>query len=322
MSSRFRSPVKNQKKKVVNKVEKIEEEPVIETEKAEDVLTNYDYIPLTTIIINDNKNNFKNKYVKAINKMGQKVYILIDNDNKNLNYDLILMETNNGNTIPFSLKNGSLNLAGMDVSGIMFECDKNGLCLLENVVNENNENMSTLESNYKLVEDNKKSSIIENDGGYLNYPVVKLSEIKINNNLVIESSNNVTKKLRNISYKNNLEELYNMYDSIENLQKTQNQLFNIIKNNSKNLKETIETLEDWNRYYIENPPETEIDIKKNNNIIHNLRIRNDYINYIICGMNQISEYIPKINEINDTMNDYINFYEEEFENLKLANNLD
>ena len=109
----------------------------------ESELLSFGYVPLNKIVIkNQSDELMSDQYVKAVNKMGQKVYILLDADNmQNIDSDLTLVETKNGNIIPYSLKNGALKMAGMDASGIAFEC-QGGLCVVSNVMNEEDENLT------------------------------------------------------------------------------------------------------------------------------------------------------------------------------------
>ena len=288
--------------------------------EVEDELLSYGYIPLSNINIQNDRGEISNQYVKAVNKMGQKVYILLDDSIQNLDSDLTLIETKNGNILPHSLKNGALKMAAMDTSGVMFECDQGGLCVLSNVMDD--ENLTSTESNFTFVQEkNPSSTVVENYGCHMSYPVVKLSEIRVNNHLVIDGSNMVTRKLRNAAYAAYLQDIHHVQDSIVALQTQNTQFVNLAEVNAMKLNETLATLEEWNQHYINNPPTTECDIKKHNLIIHNMRIRNDYIAYLICGMKRVAEYKPQIDKLISNIAEFNDFFNNQFDNLDMATNI-
>ncbi len=284
----------------------------------EEELLSFGYIPLNNINIYNNE-EITQQYVKAVNQMGQKVYILLDDDIHNLDSDLNLVETKNGNILPYSLKTGALKMAAMDASGVAFECDQGGLCVLRNIID--NDNLTSVESNFTFVEENPSIAVHENYGCHMSYPVVKLSEIRVNNALVMHGADMVTRKLRNASYTTYLEDMKNVQLAINELSVQNANLINLFEFNAAKLSETLKTLEEWNKYYLENPPTTECDIKKHNLIIHNMRIRNDYISYLICGMKRIAEYEPQINKFIENNKEYHEFFISQFDNLDMASNI-
>jgi hypothetical protein len=298
------------------------EDEFVEDSDLEEELMKYNYIPLSTIIIKDNNGDFLNKYIKAVNQLGQKVYILIDIDVKrNVLPDLTLIDTKQGSTLPYSLKAGAMKMAGLDASGIAIESDDNGLCMLESVMDEENDNFSIVESNFTFTEEQKTGAIVENYGCHMSYPVVKLSEIRVNNKLVVEGANAVTRKLRNCSYETYLEDMKQTIDAVQNLQESHQTLLNLFETNALELTNSLCNLEEWNNYYLENKPVKECDIKKHNLIIHNMRIRNDYIGYLICGLKKVSDNKYQIDKINNNIKEYIEFFNEEFEDLNRASKI-
>jgi len=302
-------------------IQEIQEE-MYEDVELEQELMKYHYIPLNTIIIKDDDGEFLNKYVKAVNQLGQKVYILIDVDTKrNVLSDLTLVDTKLGNVLPYSLKAGAIKMAGMDASGIAIESDQNGLCMLESVMDEENDNISIIESNFTFKEEQTTNSVVENYGCHMSYPVVKLSEIRVNNNLVVEGANTVTRKLRNASYNTYLEDAKCTIEAVKELEDSHETLVSLLENNALELTQSITDLETWNRYYLENKPIEECDIKKHNLILHNMRIRNDYIGYLICGLKKISDNRYQIDKLNNSIKEYIEFFTEEFKDLTRASKI-
>jgi hypothetical protein len=298
------------------------EEEMIEDVELEEELMKYHYIPLNTIIIRDDDGDFLNKYVKAVNQMGQKVYILIDVDTKrNVLSDLTLVNTKMGNVLPYSLKAGAMKMAGMDASGIAIESDQNGLCMLESVMDEENDNISIIESNFTFKEEQTTNSVVENYGCHMSYPVVKLSEIRVNNNLVVEGANTVTRKLRNASYNTYIDDVKTAIEAIKELEESYVSLLTMLETNAMELTQSLTDLETWNKYYLDHPPTQECDTKKHNLILHNMRIRNDYIGYVICGLKKAGDDRYPIEKLNNNIKEYTDFFTEEFKDLNRASKM-
>lgn len=288
--------------------------------EVEKELLHYGYIPLNTIVIQNDSGDVISTYIKALNKLGQKVYILLDGGDYNLTSDLAMVETKNGSMLPYSLKSGAMKMAGMD-TGVAFECDKKGLCVLGNTINENDENISVVESNFTFLEPKDTSTVIENFGCHLSYPVVNLSEIKMNDMLVLQGTSCVTHKLRNAAYHTYQQELDCFQESITKLQESYTYFHNLVGVNAGKLNENLEMLEEYNAYYLQNPPCNECDIKKYKLIKHNLRLINDYITYLLCGMKNIADNKDTINSLTSNLCDFSLFFEEQLKQLDCADNI-
>lgn len=297
-------------------------EEIVDDIELENELLSFGYIPLSTIIIKDSRGEFLHKYIKAINNMGQKNYILIDADTKqNILADLTLIDNKYGNILPYSLKAGAIKMAGLDISGLAIECDNDSICMLSNTINDEDDNISITESNFTFTEEKTDAAVTENYGCYMSYPVVKLSEIRVNNKLVVEGANIVTRKLRNSSYVTYLEDMKTTIVALKELEVSHKTLLNLFETNALTLNESLDQLENWNQYYLNNKPVEECDVKKHNMIIHNMRIRNDYIGYLICGMMRASSQSQKINELNNNVKEYLEFFQDQFKNLDFANKI-
>src|SRR5690606_12917323 len=94
----------------------------------ENELLNMGYTLMNKVIINENGHN-KTHFIKAKNRKGQNVYILIDVDGYTTvdDNDLILKEYKNISIIPHSIKSGALNNACNEVHGVAFECNSNAI---------------------------------------------------------------------------------------------------------------------------------------------------------------------------------------------------
>lgn len=302
--------------KKMESLEEILEIPEIVDENLEAELFAYGYIPKNKIVIKNTEGEYTSVYVKAVNRMGQIVYILLDTDNNpnNIGSDLTLIESKTGNILPYSLKLGAIKMAGMNVSGVAFECDKNGLCVLSNRITDNN--IQAVEYNFTFVEEKTPAAtVVENYGCNMSYPVVKLSEIKANNNLVTEGSNIVTRKLRNASYNAYEQDLCSLKESIITLNQKFDTFTQIYQSYKHKLSDTLTLLEQWNAHYICHPPQNECDKKKAELIFQNITTRNNYINYLICGMKRVAENKNQVDKISENVDEFNNLFIEIFSNL-------
>jgi hypothetical protein len=105
---------------------------IVSNSSLENELLNAGYAPLSKIVIRTDGGDKRTQYIKAINKNGQKVFILIDVHGYTTarSTDLTLVESQSASIVPYSLKTGAFNCAGKDVCGVAFECGADAVCVL------------------------------------------------------------------------------------------------------------------------------------------------------------------------------------------------
>jgi len=150
-------------------------------------------------------------FIKATNKKGQKVYIYIDTLEIPKNHDVMLIDDNN-NLLSYSTKHGAYNCSGTDVSGIVFEYGTNSICTIMRAEND----LKFAERNY-LFNHNSQSHNLTFDGCVITYPVIKLSEIRVNPGLVLCNTDLVTRRLRNTEDSYERQELANTDCALDQL---------------------------------------------------------------------------------------------------------
>ena len=172
---------------------------LIDSSSIENELYKYNYTPVSKIVVKGDNNRKQIFYIKAVNKNAQKVFIIIDSDGytSSKSGDLTLMETKLGTNIPHSIKLGAVECIGNDICGVAFECGSDSVCILSR-----NDNIDLDETNFVYVE---KSAAISTEtegteGTIMSYPVVRLSEIIANPELVVMNTDIITRRLRNITY--------------------------------------------------------------------------------------------------------------------------
>src|SRR4029078_13621379 len=208
------------------------------------------------------------QFIKVLNEKGQKLYLLID-ELLNIKADLTLT-LNNDTLTDYSQKANALKIAELESYGLIFE-QPEGLCYIYNTVEEKEDNLVVKEENYLL---NEKV-----DTDLLCYPIFKLSEVKTDNNLVLSGTDNIVRHLRNDAYASYYKQLTNLRQSIINLNEDYNDLLKLINFKTSKVKQ-----------------------------IDNLISKNEAIDKLICGMSKISNLRLQIDNIDQLINDYIDFY--------------
>jgi len=219
------------------------------------------YAPISKIVVNNGSGDKKTQYIKAINKKGQQVSIYVDVNGYITARadDLTLIESHKASVVPYSIKTGAYNCANKDVCGVAFECGTDSVCVLSRGVND----LTPKEANFVYVEQPTTAAVsLETEGSIMSYPVIRLSEIRANPNLVLNNTDIVTRRLRNATYTSELQSLAAAEQYVNKLNLAFNRFNRLRENSAEQLNRTLTTLEQWNEYYLQNPPTTD-EIKKN-----------------------------------------------------------
>jgi len=282
------------------------------------------YAILSKIMIeNDNI-----KFVKAVNKNGQIVYIMIDQTAYASTKNIIMasskvatidlapdeIKTGRARVLPYSVKISALECAKFDVCGVAFEC-KDKICFIDH-----DDHLKPRETNFVYLTSSDLGSdygvgALEDEEVFLVYPVVRLSEIKANANLVLNNTDIITKKLRNTAYLS----LESSFLAGQNDVIAANNGFNIFSQNYQQIAAQINVditeLERLNQIYINNPPNNDEDKQRFRDVQFNLRQRNEYADDLLRLMRRVNENHQHLIHHNHKLQQYINFAAENFKNL-------
>lgn len=287
---------------------------IIEGNSIENELIQLGYAPISRIIVN-NAEQEHTKYIKCINKLGQRVYVMIDQHGFTTarGSDLYLHESMDVSIIPYSIKAGSYACAENEVCGVAFECGNNGICTM---IREP-QSLEPVESNY-IFKTETKTGIITDSDSNISFPVVRLSEIKADKNLVLENTNIVTRKLRNTEYMAMLNELKLAQESFAELQKSFSEYNDMRETAGSMINRTLTQLEGWNEEYLRQPPTTDEGRETFKRIQHNLSYRNNCITTLLLSMRKIAELRFKVLEISSTIEEITSMCNKEFAHLAMA----
>lgn len=291
---------------------------IIAKQSIENELVNAGYTPLSKIVVRSDDGDKRTQYIKAINKKGQRVFILIDGNGYTTarTSDLTLIEAHNASIVPYSLKTGAYNCINNDVSGVAFECGPDAVCVLIR----GTKDLTPKEANFIYVEQHAPAAAaIDIDGSIMSYPVIRLSEIRANPGLVLINTDMVTRRLRNTAYTAELQDLAMMQQSIGKLNASFIRFNQMRECAAYKLNKTLTQLEQWNEIYMANPPLTDMDKDKYKQLQYNLAQRNEGITTLLRSMEKVAELHNDIDMITKDINEITDYCEKEFANVEYAN---
>ena len=275
----------------------------IEDNKIDDELLEAEYIVIHKIY-NDNIL----KYIKAINKNGQKVLINIDENSNDFN--LSKKSTDKLKNLPYNIKTSAINCINNVVCGVALQCGNNEMC----IINKDSKNLKIKETLYDYNENNDD----KNNDDLIVYPVIKWSEIKLNPKDLLINTDVATARLQNMTYNTQLENLGTTSVELNKLNSTFNK-FNLLREEiTDKLKTTLKQLKEINIKY-NNDPQMIYDNKDlYKQVQKNLLIREE-------NMMKLSNYIKKfadkktqIENINNELDAIIDNCTKNFENIDLV----
>lgn len=265
---------------------------IVNTLSLENELSVVGYYNIIPLIINK-----ETKFVRAVNKNGQTVYIIIDTDgyipeNKEIKY-----VSTDESSLPYSLKIGALNVGGHDVTGVAFEYNKR-ICIVTK-----NDNFEPTEVNYVWAGDTDQLTELL----VISHPVVKLSEIRAVPVDVLACTDSALRKLRNEMYMK-LTKSFNERLTQVDLLKCRLKRFEELKNLAAcQLTNTMNILENMHK--------CEHTIDEQKLIQTNLYLRNSGMTELLVGMQSLLNDTSVVLTMSNHIEDMNKQFEEMFSGL-------
>lgn len=286
---------------------------LIDEHSVEQELANKGYIVQDKLLTRDIGGITAARFIKAINPRGQLVYIEMDTDGYVTVQpsDPTLMESKTASTIPYSIKMGSYENAGTQVSGIVIECE-NGICTLTR----NTKTLDPEEKNF-IIPDNGTYNILKAEGQPVPYPVIKFSEIKTNPSIVLSNVDQSVARMRDYSYSECRKRFTNLKQTIQGLWNTVSSIDEKQTNAYKQLTNSIAELKVIQEQYKNIKLETasEIDKQKYRKVIYNLSKRNELVVDLFRICEEISDYNDNISSVSSELSKIESLIDSEFKNL-------
>ena len=284
---------------------------IISNASIENELFNLGFVPLYKIIVKENGNK-KVEYIKSISKMGQGVFIQIDDGEGyfiSKPTDLVMVQSKNARAIPYSIKQGILECAANGTCGVAFVCGSDSICVLSST-----NDLTPKEANFTLERKNNeidKTASLEMEGSIVTYPVVKLSEVRVSPKEVTDLVDLSTQSIRNQTYNtlnDSLEEQRQLIDDLKfSFEEFVDQKDKVIDK----LTETLQQLTEWNKIYVQSPPLLDKGIENLELTQKGLVQRNESVIKIFGGISNILSFNPMLKSmISEFQNMKENFREE------------
>lgn len=167
-------------------------EVVYDLPNLENELRRWGYIIEDRIVIRD-ENGYNCKWIKAQNPAGYYVYIDLEDCEGTVKYQLldgVYESSSQSSGLPMSIKTGMYESAGNGVHGVAFQCE-NGYCMITRKPDLNSE-----ESNWIRINESTPRS--QNYG--IGFPIVRLKDIRVAPDTVIENVAEASDRLRADNY--------------------------------------------------------------------------------------------------------------------------
>jgi len=248
-------------------------QPATPTSGIEQELLLAGYAPRDKVIVRSSNGQRSVAYVKCLNKVGLVVFVELDVDGfvSSQPDDLSMVEVQKADILPLSVKMGVKDCAGLDVCGVAFEC-KDAIC----TVTHDPRDMSLRETSFVYEEKYTERMALLGDG-FIAYPIVKVSEIRANPDLVLANTRMVTARIRNAAFDTCVKQLHMVDGEIERAHHLM-ATFNHLKHMSADkLGHSIALLEEINNGYQLNAPTTDEELIKYRTVLFNLRRRNELV---------------------------------------------
>ena len=270
---------------------------LVTEQSVSDELRRYGYEPMAQIIVQDKSiaTAPRLKYVKAINRLGQYVFIAIDTSGymSVRTRDLTLIKETTGSLVPFSVKNGSLGCVGNDC-GVALECDSSDLCVLTR----DSQDMTVREVGLTLVEKQPETAAVVRDGNsVISYPVVKLSDIRANPEQVLINSDIATARLRNLAYEALTEKRVDEWNAVAELVRVFKDFMDEEDSFRVNLENDLRLLRELNDTYLAIPSMSEAHRAKFDIVRNNLSRRNLWFSDLLIANEKVVALAPEINRM-------------------------
>jgi len=299
-------------------------ETLAETKEAEtdiqQTLLDYQYVPISKIEIENETGDKTLEYIKAFNKLGKKVYVVVDQPGHvpASSKDIVVKKVDKPHILPGSMKAGAMACAGFEIGGIAFEC-QNDIAVLSRDSSDPN---TVVDSTFTIKNAagsgaSGYENLLKRDNVVLPFPIIKLSEIIEHGELILESTEKVYTKLMNNIYENNRRRLFAFQATLKTLYKRFDEYDKLRNDKADKLNGIVTKLNEYNKRYFELGIEnldTDL-LQKFRQTQYNLRIKNDNVAQLVETMNRVADLQTKVEEIIGSITDIIKYCNETFYNV-------
>lgn len=270
----------------------------------EQELNSRGFVLTERIVIQDEKGQSSIQYVKVITNRGQRAFVELNSNGvlqPNKNQDIVMSQIDKPSIVPFSVKNGSLELASTITQGVAFEC-QDEICFLHK-----NEELVPVEtvftSNSPITQVGTVNSI--------SYPIVRMSEILVNPGQVIENIYQVSKRLKSENRRQCREKTVETNEGFGQLSKEYSRMIITYEFALEILKNNINFIEKYRQQRNENVDER---------IITDLSTRYDKMDDLIKMCDKLNQFLIRFDQLTDDMKAITSFIDDGYSEFAALNN--
>jgi hypothetical protein len=267
------------------------------------------FIPIDKILVKDDNNNYSAKYIKVATRNGKLALVELDTEGyvATSDKDLLVIESNNAISVPYSTKNLSLDTLSNELAGVAFVCDDN-VCILTRT-----EEVVPKETFFVSAEKaGKKEGALENSP--IPHPVVRYTEILENPECVMKNINTASAELRKRAFELAALQVKESRDSLKELNDEMAKFFRSQEVAAAQLNTSTKQLEELLKGY-NSKCIIDANQDKYTALLYNLRKRHMMADELLLTLGTSVYTKDKLNRLTQMIRDKTTYLNTEFKNL-------
>lgn len=287
----------------------------LEDNIVENELLRCGYTIINKIIVNDGGIR-QCSYIRCTNKLGQMLLVELNVPGVVLesNKDLTIVRTVTGSSRNYSLRVSEAECAKLSGCNVGFVCT-DGICILEN-----DDNGDIVEQNYEFVKEFARREVVIDDA-VVAVPIVHLSDIRANNNLVLQRVNEMTKSLRKRAFELATRQLNETRNKIDRAGKEFNKYMSVLDSKKKLLMRTINEFERYSIDYerlrckCKEGILPQVQLEKHKEVVTNLVLRSEKVGEMLKSIRVVNNLHRQLDNVNLELAAATKFLCTEFEHV-------
>lgn len=264
---------------------------IVEIPDIEAILFDRGFVPTDRIVTQDEQGRPVVKYIKVITNRGHRAFIDPDTEGliKPMETQKIMRQVETVSSIPYSIKNGSLECASNIACGIAYEC-QDEVCVLRK------DDLTPKEVVFST------EPVVTRVGSvnYISYPIVKLSDIMAEPEQVLEDVAEVSQRLQVEERSKCLEDTVKTNKSFGQMANKYNEMVSRYQLAFEILRGNISLLKDFQQKTSSDNSRTKLillNLSRRYDLQNDLFKMCDRLNHIQNNFDQLSSEISEINEL-------------------------
>jgi len=293
-------PMKNQSKDVFS---------MVASASLEHQLVKYGYNSDMKIVVEENGQP-ETKFIRATDRNCNQVYIYVDTEG----YTIICSDETSylddtPSSLPFSVRQGLPKLLTKDFYGVALEAG-DSVCILHV------DGCSVIEHRYRF--NANYAGPITSDEGFTPYPIIRMSDVFGASTDTLASTAEAVALLNKDRYKELYQDMIATGEAITAMGKDYAQCAETLGSLYPQITASLNSLYQWNDYYIKYPPTSESEKMKYQDIRHNIYIRREYMSSLFRCMSMINSCKKQVDGMISLINESHKYANEKIIDIDLV----